>query len=72
MARPILVINPRSDREFVSFVEEQVRDGAQTPLALEQRLSPRYPRAVVRERGLSDEWTTWYVYREGAWIASET
>ena len=71
MARPILVVNPRPDTAFVTLAEELVRAGAETPLALEKQLRARYPRAVVRERNLHGEAPTWYVYREGTWIASE-
>ena len=70
---PILIVNPRSDAAFVAMVEELVASGTEGAAALEQRLRETYPRAVVRERGLAGEaTTTWYVYREGTWIPSET
>ncbi len=71
MARPILVVNPRSDVDFVAFAEERLRDDADTPMALEERLRERYPRVLVRARDLRGEVPTWYVYREGTWIASQ-
>jgi hypothetical protein len=71
MPRPILVVNPRSDAEFVAFAEDAVRAEATTPLALEEALRTRYPRAQVRARDLRGEAVTWYVYREGRWIPSE-
>lgn len=67
--RPILVINPRSDATFNDLAQRLAADGAVTPEALERELRHHYPSAVVRERSLSSEpITTWYVYREGAWV----
>ncbi len=71
MVRPVIVLNPRSDVAFVAFAEECVKAGADRPMALQEQLRERYPRAVVRERNLHGEAPTWYVYREGAWIPSE-
>jgi hypothetical protein len=71
--RPILMINPRSDVEFSGLAEQLVRDGVSRPEELEARLRERYPRAVVRERIISDEHVmTWYVYREGRWTKTLT
>jgi hypothetical protein len=70
--RPVLVVNPRTDAEFVAEAERLTREGADTAAALEAALRERYPRAVVRERGLAAEATTWYVYREGTWVPSES
>jgi hypothetical protein len=71
--RPILVVNPRADREFVDLANRLVEDGIDSPEALESNLRDRYPLAVVRQRVLNAESTrTWYVYREGRWIASRT
>jgi len=38
------------------------------PVALEQRLRERYPKATVHVRSLSNEPSiVWYVYRDGHW-----
>ena len=71
MARPILIVNPRSDTDFVAFANEHVEADADTAAVLEERLRPRYPRVVVRERDLFGEAPTWYVYREGTWTPSD-
>jgi hypothetical protein len=69
---PILIVNPRSDEAFVALVR-QLQGGAATAADLEGELRKAYPRARVRERDLAGEpRATWYVYREGRWIASET
>jgi hypothetical protein len=66
---PALIINPRGDGAFVSFVQHQMETGAASTAALESRLRARYPLASVHERALSGEArATWYVYREGKWI----
>ena len=71
--RPILMINPRSDREFAALAERLVGDGLDQASELEIRLREHYPHAVVRERVISDEQViTWYVYREGRWIRPTT
>ena len=68
---PLLVVNPRADRAFVELANRLVNEGVDGPEALELSLRSRYPNAVVRERVLSDEqMVTWYVYREGRWVAS--
>jgi hypothetical protein len=60
--RPILVVNPRADREFVHLASRLVEDGIDSPEALESNLRRRYPLAVVRQRVLSAEsMRTWYV-----------
>ena len=69
---PTLIINPRDHQAFVAFVRDEFRLGTESGATFQARLRTRYPHAVVRERGLSGESrTTWYVYREGSWIASE-
>ena len=69
MAKPVLMINPRDDGEFVSYVERQLNAGDESTSDLQERLRPRYPAAVVRKRELSGEWAVvWYVYREGRWV----
>ena len=70
MARPLLVVNPRSDAAFVALAEQLGAD-AENTVTLEAQLRERYPRVVVRERDLHGEAPTWYVYREGRWIPSE-
>jgi hypothetical protein len=72
VALPILVVNPRSDPAFVAFAHEQLAAGRETAAEMEAALRAKYPRATVRERGLASEEATWYVYREGRWIPSET
>lgn len=70
MPPPTLVINPISDEEFAWRVRDVVGEGVVSPGALEDALRDRYPRVVVRERGLQAEAPTWYVYREGTWVRS--
>ena len=68
-SRPVLIVNPRDDAEFVSFVQRHVDAGADSVAALQQSLRERYPAAVVRKRELSGERdVVWYVYREGRWV----
>ena len=65
-----LVINPRSDTDFVGLAEEQGRR-AQSPAELQDALRTRFPRAVVRQRQLEGErGQVWYVYRDGVWVPS--
>ena len=67
--RPVLVINPRSDAPFESFVRERLtQNGSPAPSDLEARIRARFPSAVVRERMLANEpIAVWYVYRDGHW-----
>jgi hypothetical protein len=70
---PILVINPRSDASFVGFVENLTANPETSLDEFQRTLRERYPAALVRERDLSGERrSTWYVYREGAWIPNES
>jgi hypothetical protein len=69
--RPFLVLNPRSDEQFVAFAYERLRAGPATSDEFQAALRAKYPRALVRERGLSAEAQTWYVYREGTWVAND-
>jgi hypothetical protein len=69
--RPSLIVNPGTDADFAASIEQLLRDGVETAFRLEAALRREYPRAVVRERGLAQEATTWYVYREGSWVRSE-
>jgi hypothetical protein len=70
--RPILVLNPRSDRSFVTYVDHLSREELTTAGALQARLREQFPGAVVHPRGLSGEDVTmWYVYRDGHWTRDE-
>ncbi len=67
--RPVLIVNPRDDPAFGTFVEELVAAGVPTTDALETALRRQYPLATVHKREISAERTVvWYVYREGRWI----
>ena len=69
--RPALLLNPPDDRGFASFAHDLVDDGVRTPDELEHQLRERHPFAVVRRRELVGEPSeTWYVYRDGRWVAS--
>jgi hypothetical protein len=71
-AKPTIVRNPPTDREFESAIEAIVDSGVLDPRVAQQRLRERYPRAVVRPRELAAEPTpVWYVYREGRWIPGD-
>lgn len=63
-----LVLNPRTDHEFVAYAESLFSDSRLTADRFEARLRERYPSAVVRPRELASEpYTLWYCYRDGAW-----
>jgi hypothetical protein len=67
-ANPILVINPRSDSQFVDHVQ-RLAQAAVVPEDLQEKLRADYERAVVRARDLEgEERPVWYVYREGRWV----
>jgi PAS domain-containing protein len=53
---------------------ERLRAGhrLESPGQLESRLRRLFPRIVVRERALSGEPPSWYVYRDGGWQPSGT
>jgi len=69
--RPALLLNPTDDGGFTAYAHRLVDDGARTPDELEQQLRERHPFAVVRRRELAGEQSeTWYVYRDGRWVAS--
>jgi len=70
--RPLLIANPHADGEFTELADQLVREGITKAPELEEALRVRYPRVVVRERSLSAERATWYVYREGSWVPSES
>ena len=68
-----LVCNPADDATFAALAEGFLASGVATPDGLQRLLAERYPRVVVRARGLAnEEFDAWYVYREGAWIRSGT
>ena len=63
-----LVLNPRCDHDFVAYAESLLAQGPSTAARFETRLRERYPSAVVRPRGLTNEpFTLWYCYRDGKW-----
>jgi PAS domain-containing protein len=62
---------PSSDSAFAEHVDRlRAQHPRETPVQLERRLRALFPRVVVRERTLSGEDPTWYVYRDGAWRSS--
>jgi hypothetical protein len=68
--RPILVVNPATDRAFRDFAEDAVqRLERSAPAELQRKLRARYPDAVARARDLHGESAVvWYVYRDGHWV----
>ncbi|HEX5827754.1 MAG TPA: hypothetical protein VFY23_09560 [Candidatus Limnocylindrales bacterium] len=69
--RPVLILNPRDDADFMDVAQSFVDRGAAGPEDLQRLLRDRYPRAAVRPRDLSSEQTSvWYVYRDGHWVPS--
>ncbi len=70
---PIIITIPSSDAAFRQHVERLRLDaGLATAEQLEARLRRVFPRVAVRERALSGEPPSWYVYRDGGWQPSET
>ena len=68
--RPILILNPRHDAEFVDRVRRVEPDGLRVPEDLIVPLRAWYPDIVVRPRELSSEpVVVWYVYRDGRWTS---
>ncbi|HET8784169.1 MAG TPA: hypothetical protein VFM38_00925 [Candidatus Limnocylindrales bacterium] len=68
--RPILILNPRHDTEFVERVRRIEENGLHVPGDLSQALRAWYPDVVVRPRELSSEpIVVWYVYRDGRWTS---
>ena len=64
---------PSSDAAFAKFVASiRVRDASSTAAEFERRLRTIFPRVVVRERSLSGEDPSWYVYRDGGWRPDAT
>lgn len=70
---PRIFTIPSDDPAFREHVD-RIRRGnrARRPEELEARLRRLFPRVVVRERGLSGESPSWYVYRDGSWRSSAT
>ena len=65
---PILRTIPSDDDGFREHVLAlAARISPQRPYDLGSRLRRLFPRVLVRERQLSGEPLTWYVYRDGAW-----
>ncbi len=65
---PILRTIPSDDDGFREHVLAlAARISPQRPYDLGSRLRRLFPRVFVRERQLSGEPLTWYVYRDGAW-----
>jgi PAS domain-containing protein len=65
---PILRTIPSDDDGFREHVVAlAARISPQRPYDLGSRLRRLFPRVLVRERQLSGEPLTWYVYRDGAW-----
>ena len=60
------MINPQADAEFVAVAERMGNEAADTT-DFARRLRDRYPRAIVRPRGLAGEVESFYVYRDGHW-----
>jgi TorA maturation chaperone TorD len=68
--RPVLVVNPATDWRLVDLAVELTSDERCTPAALQTALRAEYPDLVVHRRELSGEpYESWYVYRDGHWIA---
>jgi PAS domain-containing protein len=69
---PHLFTIPSTDEAFRKFVHRTLdRIDPGSPDELERRLRQTYPRVLVRERGLTGEVPSWYVYRDGAWRAPD-
>ncbi len=68
---PRIFTVPSDDSALREHVD-RIRLGsrARRPEELETRLRRVFPRVVVRERGLSGESPSWYVYRDGGWRSS--
>jgi hypothetical protein len=64
---PHLITVPSTDRAFSEHVHHVHGSHIGSPADLERRLRRIFPRVVVRERNLSGEAPSWYVYRDGGW-----
>jgi PAS domain-containing protein len=64
---------PSTDRAFAAHVNAlNSRFPETSPPDFERRLRTLFPRVVVRERSLSGEQVSWYVYRDGSWRPQTT
>jgi PAS domain-containing protein len=69
---PRIITIPASDGAFRTHVDRiRAETAPATAEELEVRLRRLFPRAVVRERELSGEPPSWYVYRDGGWRPPE-
>lgn len=62
------VLNPADDSAFAAFATALAK-GIDTPAGLAEALRPRYPRVAIHPRLISGGPETWYVYRDGRWVA---
>jgi hypothetical protein len=69
--RPNLFVNPLSDATFAQRTAAFVSGGTSRPEDLAQQLRPTYPNVVARNREISGEAESWYVYRDGHWVDEE-
>jgi hypothetical protein len=61
---------PSSDAAFREHVDRLRATGeVDSAPALQARLRRLFPRVIVRERQLSAEAPSWYVYRDGRWVS---
>jgi PAS domain-containing protein len=67
---PQAITIPSADTAFRVHVD-RIRTEASTPADLQRRLRRIFPRVIVRERTLSGEPPTWYIYRDGGWPKSD-
>lgn len=71
-AKPTIIRNPPNDAEFRDAIDEMLAADVDDPVAAQEWLRQRYPRAVVRPRELAGErGVFWYVYREGRWTGGD-
>src|SRR4051794_841127 len=69
---PHVITIPSTDSAFRSHVIRTLGNSALVPRDLERSLRRIFPRVIVRERTLSGEPPTWYVYRDGGWLSAQT
>lgn len=69
--RPNLFVNPLSDTTFAQHAADLVSSGISRPEDLADQLRPSYPNVVARNREISGEAESWYVYRDGHWVDEE-
>ena len=69
--RPNLFVNPLSDVTFARRTADFVSGGTSRPEDLVEQLRPTYPNVVARNREISGEAESWYVYRDGHWVDEE-